>query len=34
MGKNFAWVARRVTPEVAAKVRALNMKGIYFAERV
>ncbi len=28
-GKNFAWVARRVTPEVAAKVRALNMKGIY-----
>ena len=29
-GRNFAWVARRVTPEVAAKVRALNMKGIYF----
>ena len=29
-GKNFAWVARRVTPEVATKVRALNMKGIYF----
>jgi cell division protein FtsI (penicillin-binding protein 3) len=29
VGKNFAWVARRVTPEVAAKVRALNMKGIY-----
>ncbi|MGA7241540.1 MAG: penicillin-binding protein [Terracidiphilus sp.] len=28
-GKNFAWVARRVTPEVAAKIRALNMKGIY-----
>jgi cell division protein FtsI (penicillin-binding protein 3) len=28
-GKNFAWVARRVTPEVGAKVRALNMKGIY-----
>jgi cell division protein FtsI (penicillin-binding protein 3) len=29
IGKNFAWVARRVTPEVAARVRALNMKGIY-----
>ena len=29
-GRNFAWVARRVTPEVATKVRALNMKGIYF----
>ena len=29
-GKYFAWVARRVTPEVAAKVRALNMKGIYW----
>ena len=29
-GKNFAWVARRVTPEVSARVHALNMKGIYF----
>lgn len=29
-GRGFAWVARRVTPEVAAKVKALNMKGIYF----
>jgi cell division protein FtsI (penicillin-binding protein 3) len=29
-GKSFAWVARRVTPEVASRVRALNMKGIYF----
>jgi cell division protein FtsI (penicillin-binding protein 3) len=29
-GHNFAWVARRVTPKVAAAVRALNMKGIYF----
>jgi cell division protein FtsI (penicillin-binding protein 3) len=29
VGKNFAWVARRVTPDVATKVRALNMKGIY-----
>ena len=29
VGKNFAWVARRVTPEVAERVRALNIKGIY-----
>ena len=29
-GHSFAWVARRVKPEVAAQVRALNMKGIYF----
>ena len=29
-GKSFAWVARRVSPEASAKVRALNMKGIYF----
>jgi cell division protein FtsI (penicillin-binding protein 3) len=29
-GRNFAWVARRVTPEVAAKVKALPLKGIYF----
>jgi cell division protein FtsI (penicillin-binding protein 3) len=29
-GKSFAWIARRVTPEVSAKVHALNMKGIYF----
>src|SRR6202007_529698 len=28
-GHNFAW-ARRVRPEVSARVRALNMKGIYF----
>src|ERR1700749_4199177 len=28
-GKNFAWIARRVTPEVAAKVKGLNMKGLY-----
>jgi len=26
----FAWIARRVTPEVAARVRALNLKGVYF----
>ncbi|MGD0731943.1 MAG: penicillin-binding protein, partial [Terracidiphilus sp.] len=29
-GHSFAWVARRVTPEVAARVKALPMKGIYF----
>ena len=37
-GHSFAWVARRVTPEVAARVRALtesgagNIKGIYFTK--
>ncbi len=29
-GRGFAWVARRVTPDVATRVRALNVKGIYF----
>jgi cell division protein FtsI (penicillin-binding protein 3) len=29
-GRNFAWIARRVRPEVATRVRALNMKGIFF----
>jgi cell division protein FtsI/penicillin-binding protein 2 len=29
-GHSFAWIARRVKPEVSAKVHALNMKGIYF----
>jgi cell division protein FtsI (penicillin-binding protein 3) len=29
-GRSFAWIARRVTPAIATKVRALNMKGIYF----
>ncbi|MGC9224663.1 MAG: penicillin-binding protein [Terracidiphilus sp.] len=29
-GRNFAWIARRVTPQVAASVKALNLKGIYF----
>jgi len=28
-GHSFAWVARRVTPEAAAKVKSLNIKGIY-----
>src|SRR3974390_1313326 len=29
-GRGFAWVARRVTPEAAARVKALNLKGVYF----
>ena len=29
-GRNFAWVARRLKPETVARVKALNMKGIYF----
>jgi cell division protein FtsI (penicillin-binding protein 3) len=29
-GHSFAWIARRVTPAVADRVRALNLKGIYF----
>jgi cell division protein FtsI (penicillin-binding protein 3) len=29
-GHNFAWIARRVTPQVTAGVKALDMKGIYF----
>ncbi|MGB6975525.1 MAG: penicillin-binding protein [Terracidiphilus sp.] len=29
-GRSFAWVARRVKAPVAARVRALGMKGIYF----
>lgn len=29
-GRYFAWVARRIPNKVAAKVRALHMKGIYF----
>src|SRR5580704_10299610 len=29
-GRNFAWIARRVSPQVAAAVKALNMKGVYF----
>jgi cell division protein FtsI (penicillin-binding protein 3) len=27
--KHFAWVARKVTPEIAARVQQLNLKGIY-----
>ena len=29
-GHNFAWIARRVTPQVADGVKNLNMKGVYF----
>jgi cell division protein FtsI (penicillin-binding protein 3) len=29
-GRNFAWIARRVTPLVSAAVKALDLKGIYF----
>ncbi len=29
-GHNFAWIARRVSPQAASAVKALNMKGIYF----
>ncbi len=28
--RNFAWVARKVDADVSAKVRALNLKGVYF----
>ena len=28
--RHFAWVARKVTPEIANRVRELNLKGIYF----
>jgi cell division protein FtsI (penicillin-binding protein 3) len=31
-GRNFAWIARRVTPRIAAAVKALNMKGIFFQQ--
>ncbi|MFP5205659.1 MAG: penicillin-binding protein [Acidobacteriota bacterium] len=29
-GRNFAWIARRVSSDVSQRVRALHMKGIYF----
>ncbi len=28
--RNFAWVARRLDPETATRVRELNLKGVYF----
>ena len=30
--RGFAWIARRLSPEVAARVKALNLKGIYFQQ--
>ncbi len=27
---DFAWIARRVTPDVSEKIKALHLKGIYF----
>jgi cell division protein FtsI (penicillin-binding protein 3) len=29
-GRNFAWIARRVSPDVSTRVHDLNMKGIFF----
>ena len=29
-GHNFAWIARRVSSDSSAKVRALNLKGVYY----
>jgi cell division protein FtsI (penicillin-binding protein 3) len=28
--RNFAWVARKIEPEMANRIRELNLKGIYF----
>ena len=28
--RNFAWVARKLDPETASRVRELNLKGVYF----
>jgi cell division protein FtsI (penicillin-binding protein 3) len=28
--RNFAWVARKVEPEMADRIRELNLKGVYF----
>jgi len=28
--KSFCWVARKADPEIAARIRALNLKGIFF----
>ncbi len=28
--RGFAWIARRLSPEIAEQVRALNLKGVYF----
>ena len=31
-GHSFAWIARRVNPQIAASVKALNIKGIFFQQ--
>jgi cell division protein FtsI (penicillin-binding protein 3) len=28
--RGFAWIARRLSPDAAARVKALNLKGVYF----
>lgn len=28
--RSFAWIARKITPQQAARIRALNLRGIYF----
>jgi len=28
--RHFAWVARKVTPDIANRIRELNLKGVYF----
>ena len=30
--RNFAWVARKLNPETAQRVRELNLKGVYFQQ--
>jgi cell division protein FtsI (penicillin-binding protein 3) len=32
--KNFAWVARKVNGETAARIRSLNLRGIYFQKEM
>ena len=29
-GRSFVWIARKITPEQAARIQALNLRGIYF----
>ncbi|MGH8324929.1 MAG: penicillin-binding protein, partial [Steroidobacteraceae bacterium] len=28
--RSFAWIARKITPQQAARIQALNLRGIYF----